>query len=258
MAACRARHTARPSAACAVCAAGAARDSDVFLLHLAGWSSQQRPRHGPGIDFVIGYVMAQREAAQDQLAEAGQDFPFAFDRLQAETVAAVHRPPAGLNMLVDLARPLLGGLLRELDEAAARNLEDYEHLHHARIVGKRLRYAMEVFGDCFGAGFRNELYATVEEMQEILGRANDSFVACQWLQGLRERLRGAVPTQWKRLRPGIEGLLHFHEQQLPHKRDQFRAWLQQWQAEGGEAALASLKPVAVPAPAADRAPPAAA
>ena len=42
-----------------------------------------------------------------------------------------------------------------------------------RILGKRLRYAMEMFADCFGPAFREELYPAVEQMQEILGRANE-------------------------------------------------------------------------------------
>ena len=145
--------------------AGAARDWDVFLANLTAWGLQPKSRLRPGADCLIGDALAQRATAQVQLQEAGQDYPFAFDRFLAETVAAVHRPDdPQLVTLLDLARPLLTDLLEKLEEAASRNLDDYEHLHQVRILGKRLRYAMEVFADCFETAFKEELYPAVEEM----------------------------------------------------------------------------------------------
>src|SRR5438105_1841471 len=122
--------------------------------------------------------------------------------------------------LSDLAHPVLNSLLRELDLAAGLDLNDYEHLHQVRIIGKRLRYAMEVFADCFAAEFRERHYPAVEEMQEILGRANDSHVARQRLEALRERLRAMLPERWKRYRPAFEALLQFHTERLPRERAQ--------------------------------------
>src|SRR5207244_2148550 len=69
--------------------------------------------------------------------------------------------------------------LIDWDHAASGDLKDYAHLHQVRIQGKRLRYAMEVFADCFAADFKEELYPQIEEMQEILGSANDSHVGAQ-------------------------------------------------------------------------------
>src|SRR5262249_12815722 len=131
-------------------AAGEARDWDVFLLALKdGVKRNHKPQ--PGIEFLIGFAFARRTAAQDHLQEVNARFPFRFDRLLAETVAAVHRPKdePELRLLIDLARPLLSRQLQALDEAAGRDLEDYTNLHQVRIAGKRLRYAMEVFADCF-------------------------------------------------------------------------------------------------------------
>jgi CHAD domain-containing protein len=135
---------------------------------------------------------------------------------------------------------MLSGLLRELDEAARQDLEDYHHLHRVRIAGKRLRYAMELFADCFAAAFREEIYPAVEAMQEILGDANDSHVASQRLTTLRESLRTARPKDWKRFRPGVEGLLRFHQQRLPRERKKFLSWWKRWQTSGTEQALAAL------------------
>ncbi len=222
-------------------AAGQARDWDVFLAGLVSWEGRRGPRDKPGLDFLIGHAAAMRTAAQVHLEEAAAEYPFSFDRLLAETVAAVHRPPAGgPRTLADLARPLLAGLLRELDEAASGDLEDYAHLHRVRIVGKRLRYAMEIFADCFAEPFREEFYPAVEEMQEILGNANDSHVASQRLEALRARLQVVLPAEWKRYRPGIEKLLRHHEERLPRERAHFEAWWKRWQKSGAEVAFAGL------------------
>lgn len=222
-------------------AAGAARDWDVFLLTLADWGRRSR-RPRPGVDFLNGYALGQRAAAQAELEVATPGFPFAFDPLLAKTVAAVHRPrdETGLRTLLDLARPLLSGLLKELDQVAARDLDHYGNLHQVRIAGKRLRYAMEVFADCFALPFREIVYPAVEEMQEVLGSANDSHVAVGRLEALRVKMRMVLPRQWNRYRPTLDGLLRHHRKNLPQQRQRFQEWWQRWQESGTEVALADL------------------
>ncbi len=154
----------------------------MFLLALTEWAASKPSKHRPGLDFLLGYGTAQRRIAQERLEELAEEQPFAFDRFLAETVAAVRMPEdLTVRTLADLARPTLAALSRELDEAASDNLEDYNHLHQVRIIGKRLRYAMEVFADCFASSFKERLYPAVENMQEILGEANDSHVAIERL-----------------------------------------------------------------------------
>lgn len=219
--------------------AGAARDWDVFLDHLAEWGRRPPPRRRPGLDFLTGYAVAQRTAAQARLQEAGQDVPFSLDRVLAETVAAVHKPHlAGLRTLADLARPLLADALQELRRATAADLDDYGHLHQVRIRGKRLRYAMEVFADCFGPSFREQIYPAVEAMQEILGNANDSHVATGRLEALRTTFQQMRPAEWKRFQPGIEAFLRYHQERLVQERQHFRQWWDDWQQLGAEAAFA--------------------
>jgi len=225
-------------------AAGQARDWDVFLAGLAKREQRQNRRHRAGLDLLMGYAVARRAAAQDQLSQAAGHDPFAFDRFLTDTVAAVQSPAAAeLRTLTDLARPQLAELLRELEAAAVQDLDNYDHLHKVRILGKRLRYAMEVFADCFARPFREEFYPAIEEMQEILGDANDSYVATGHLEALRNQLRVSLPDDWPRLQPGLHGLLRYHRERLPHKRERFRAWWDQWQQTGSAAALlALLKP----------------
>jgi CHAD domain-containing protein len=205
-------------------AAGAARDWDVFLDALRERLEGARAAERPGLDFLIGYSLGQRHAAQSSLAAVEQNQPDPFDQFMNETVGRVRPPREGeQTRLIDLARPMLQTLMRGLREKAAGDLSDYEHLHQVRIAGKRLRYAMEVFADCFGAGFREVAYPQVEQMQEILGRANDSHVAATRLSLLREKLGTYVAT-WERVRAGIESLLRSHQRRLAQERRRFVKW----------------------------------
>jgi CHAD domain-containing protein len=221
--------------------AGEARDWDVFLASLTQRAREPGRKLRPGLDCLVGYAVAKREAAQLQLEEAGKNLPFAFERFLAETVAAVQKPnDPRLCTLADLALPRLTGLLRELDEAASLNVDDHAHLHQIRIVCKRLRYAMEVFGDCFDSAFRAELYPAVEAMQEILGNANDSFVACRRLDVLSAHLQALAPVEWKRLRPSLEGLRQYHQSRLFQEQECFQDGWSRWCQSCGEAAFSAL------------------
>lgn len=222
-------------------AAGEARDWDVLLADLLDWGRQQRTRRRPGVNVLIGCAVARREAAQAHIQELGDDYPAIFAALLTETLAAIRQPDdANASTLSDLATPLLSELLDELDQAASGNLEDYNQLHEVRIIGKRLRYAMEVFAGCFAPRFREEFYPAVEAMQEILGTANDSHVAAGRLKTLRQRLQTLPATEWKRFKPGIDGFLQYHEDRVVRERKRFQAWWDDWQRSGGEAAFAMM------------------
>ncbi len=217
-------------------AAGAARDWDVFLMALAGRAAEAPPAQLPGIDFLIGHALGHRQAAQTALAELEQDD---FAELAAGVLDAVR--PAGegeLALLGELARPLIAARLDRLERAASGDLGHYEQLHEARIQGKRLRYAMEVLADCFPPRFKEDLYPRVEEMQEILGRANDSHVACGRLAEARRQLK-AWPETWARVKAGVEALLRFHQRRLPQERRRFVERWRQWQQARVEDVLSS-------------------
>jgi CHAD domain-containing protein len=224
-------------------AAGAARDWDVFLEQLerllpgAPRRAAERWR-----DFLLGFAMAQRARAQDELRAVAEDFPFAFDRLLAETVAAVHAPGApGCVVLSDLVPVLLAGPIENINAATRQVPEDYYQLHQLRIAGKRLRYALEIFGDCLAEPFRDRLYDAVEEMQTILGRVNDDFVACRRLEELRAWLETLLPRVHETFRGSLDRLLRHHQERLPIECQAFQKWCANWQQSGsGATVLASL------------------
>jgi CHAD domain-containing protein len=211
-------------------AAGAARDWDVFLLDLTSRAGKATARQQPGLDYLLGYGLAQRSVAQEHLLEIHtREYPGIEKRI-AQVLSALE-PPSGADAaptLAALARPMLEDLLQRLTLAAAEDLEDYAHLHQVRIAGKRLRYATEVFACSFEPAFLQEVYPRIEEMQGILGEANDSHVAAERLAALRTHTRDRCPAVWKRLQPGLEQLLRFHQRRLPQQRRQFLQWWHHW------------------------------
>jgi CHAD domain-containing protein len=220
-------------------AAGAARDWDVFRLALVERGRKAEDRERAGLDFLLGHAGGQRAAAQVCLeASAREQLPH-FARLRAETLEALRPAENEAATLLDLARPLLAGLHGELEQAVAGDLKDYSQLHQVRITGKRLRYAMEVFADCFEPAFREQLYPRIEAMQEILGKANDSHVAGLRMASLRGQLKVVLPRDWPRFQPAVEGLLRSHQRRLRRERRAFLRWWSAWQ-ENGEPALQSL------------------
>jgi CHAD domain-containing protein len=219
-------------------AAGAARDWDVFIEALGHREEQATAAQRAGLDFLLGYSHGQRVAAQDALALASPQAPFDFESVVAQGLANLRAPSQ--DTLGDVARPHLAALLRNLQAAAEGDLSEYEHLHQVRILGKSLRYAMEIFASCFESSFKERYYPMIEEMQEILGHANDSHVANQRLVQLRCLLKCGRPAEWKRFKSGIESLLRYHQRRLPVQRRLFSKWWQRWQKSGSAAALTGV------------------
>lgn len=224
-------------------AAGEARDWDVFLADLETLASRDAPdkRKSRG-GLLLGYALGQRLSAQDHLRAVGEKYVADFDDFRQRTVAAVRAPESvhEPKTLVELALPMLFSLVQELNREAGQDLSDYSQLHRVRIVGKRLRYAMEVFSGCFQPPFRQTLYPLVEEMQDVLGRANDSHVAGNNLLALREQLRTLRPKEWQKAKVELQGILRFHQRRLPQERRRFEKWWQRWQEQKADVELAAL------------------
>src|SRR5439155_15102655 len=210
---------------------------DVFLATLTAAKPRATVQQAPGRDLLVGYALAQRRAAQQELVALGPDYPDRFETMQTEVLAAVreHRPK---QTLFPMPPALLAALVQALEQAMAKNLADYAELHQVRIAGKRLRYAMEIFADCFPPPFRTKLYPAVESMQEILGFANDSHVACGRLEEVLDQLAYVPSRAAKRLRSGLKALQQFHEERLKQQRALFDAWREHWRRLDRAAAFA--------------------
>lgn len=220
-------------------AAGAARDWDVFLAMLDASRPRADAKLRPGMDFLRGVGHGQRVTAQAAVGEGAAGQAERFHALLSE-IAALTADPDDRRTLRDLAVPVLTQLVAELEAAAGGDLSDYEALHQVRILGKQLRYAMELFESCFGPAFREKIYPCVAEMQEILGRANDSHVASLRLAELRKRLERTRSADWARYRPAFVKLQRWHQRRLPAQRRLFMKWWDAWRSAGHARTLTRL------------------
>lgn len=222
--------------------AGAVRDWDVFLQGLRSHQETKNRRLRPALDLVSGLALAQRDAARTALLDASKDQPFAFERISTKTLAALKRPRAGVDIrLGEVALPYLVRRMEALRKSAEVAADDNGKLHLVRIAGKRLRYAMEIFGDCFATEFKERLYPMVEQFQELLGVLHDSDVASRQLESWRERTEAVFPGDLSRYRPGFDVLIKSHHDVIAEKRQNFRAQWREWEETISAAGLESLQ-----------------
>ncbi len=220
--------------------AGEARDWDVFLEMIEGRMSRAANTHRPGLIFLAGVAQSRRLAAQEHLVAAHADEAGPFAGWIDEVLHTLIQAKPGDSTVRSLAQSMLPTLLRELHAATQGDLNEYEALHQIRILGKQLRYAMELLANCFPPEFREVHYAAVVEMQEILGLANDSWTAWKWLDDLRRQMAGRERRYWKSCTTGIDALSRFHEQRLLTQRRKFETWWRAWQKTGAEEAFAEM------------------
>jgi CHAD domain-containing protein len=220
-------------------AAGEARDWDVFLEMLVQRREASAKAPSAGFDFLLGYAQGNRALAQTHLADMEPLIDEDHPALLREIVESFPEDPS-LGTFRAHAVPLLTSLARELETAASRKLDDYEELHQVRILGKQLRYAMEIFASCFDHEFRDRIYPAVESMQEILGRANDSFVAARRLTEIRARMERTLASHAADFRKGIETLVKYHQRRLSDQRRRFLKWRTDWKRAEMERRLESM------------------
>jgi CHAD domain-containing protein len=211
-------------------AAGDARDWDVFLLGLRESRSFTAAAGRPALDYLAGYAMGERSAAQAQLATAAAEAGPLFMEESAALPGLAHEPsgksvPANFG---ELATAQFGELLAGFNAAAAANPSDPAALHRLRIEGKRLRYALEIFAGCFPPAFKEQVYPAAEQVQEILGSIQDSTVGVEYLMGLRDRIQKSLPSEWSRLRKGFDAQLKALRAKVPAGRRAFQKWRKQW------------------------------
>jgi CHAD domain-containing protein len=204
-------------------AAGAARDADVFLLDIASFPTAGPER--PGLDFLLGYACHRRAAARPALANLD---PHVFARAVPHWLQQL--PHSGKRTFASLAQRALSKHLAAFSAAIHGDLNHDAHLHQVRIVGKQLRYSLEIFAPCVDPRLRTLAYPLLVESQDILGRFHDSWLALEQLASIRAQWQTWDSAQTERLTTGLDAVERFHRQRMPAEREAFRDWLPRWHA----------------------------
>ena len=223
-------------------AAGAARDWDVFLAGL-GDAPAMKPAAGkPALDFLRGYGLAERTAVQSHLVKVATATGHCFADAAQDLADHVHDPGDEGNTCGDLAERHLHDHFVEFTAAIAADSADPAALHQLRIAAKRLRYEMEIFASCAAPTLREQLYPVVEELQELLGGTQDAAVGVERLEHLRDLVKMNRPDEWKRIGPGVNGLLRAFRLRVKSASGAFRNWRAKWEVLMKQYPLRSLLP----------------
>ncbi len=211
-------------------AAGDARDWDVFRLALPAAKALSTAVGKPALDFLTGYAMGERTAAQSRLNDAVVVAGPRFTELSLE-LQGLAQEPRDAEMPLNfgaLAAIQFGDLLAAFDEEVKANPTDPDALHQLRILGKRARYALEIFVTCFPPAFKDTVYPAVEKAQELLGDIQDAAVSRDSLIVLRDKVKLAAPGEWPRFQKGFDGLIASMRAKLPAGKKAFTAWRKEW------------------------------
>lgn len=207
-------------------AAGDARDFDVLGLRLRG----ELPPDDADGQLLLARIDECRQQARQPVAALWHRLRSKhFRRRIGELLKRIHWRRACDDgdepMFAAAARQRMREVADAFFIASAGDLSDIAYLHEFRILGKQLRYAMELYHGAFGKEFRGELYPQIEEVQEKIGAAIDHATAIErfedWLARWNE----------PRLAAPLKRLLERERVALAASREEFTQW---WTAERAE------------------------
>lgn len=223
---------------------GAARDLDVeiaALEKLRAKAAHESVRTALGR--LIEKSRARREAMQPALIEILS--PLAIEPVRERFLKALDETIGAGGKAAnisprDMGREVISNGLDEFRSLSDSLYEPFkcERLHELRIAAKRLRYAIELFTVCFGAGIEPSA-ESIAEMQTHLGELHDRDL---WIDKLSRRLHKSKAAKH---RAEFWLLSRFVKDRTKHYRAALRLW-DKWQRKDF---IENLRAVLEPEPA---------
>ncbi len=185
-------------------AAGAVRDRDVLLVHLAQSRTELPADLHAGLDELVATITEQRMAVYQRLIAL---FDHAEYTQFKDRLAHLMHDPEGWNEQPQV-RDLAGSTIWRQYEALRSHDQgqvplDGPPMHALRIDAKKLRYVLELFAASFGER-AEPVVAQLANLQDDLGLLNDTIVA----QSLLESIALTPEAQ-----PALAAYLTLREQQ---------------------------------------------
>jgi len=178
-------------------ALGEVRDLDVQIEQLHAWRDESAERQKDLTPLHAVLERQRNEARQRMLAVLDSD---RYRKLVGSITSMFDRGPvpvidAGQVPVLEAAPDLLTKRYRRFRKAgdAITPASPSEEFHELRKRGKRLRYALEFFGDVYGKSTK-EMVAPLITMQDILGAHQDAYVAVARLRELSTTEGDQLPS----------------------------------------------------------------
>jgi CHAD domain-containing protein len=219
---------------------GEVRDHDVAIIALEKLQKKVGGEVSSGLQRIIGAHKAEREIARTELTSTMNSSaiselePAFLEAIGASVTPATEQPTktrttrkSGSGYKV-FARATLLSRLKELERLSTSLYEPHEvkPLHEMRMAAKRLRYAQDLFGHCWGESLK-VFSRQVAKLQTSLGELHDCDV---WIEHFGKRLHGVKRKPGEHATPQDERdamiwlLSHFTRLRTKH----FRAALARW------------------------------
>jgi CHAD domain-containing protein len=217
-------------------ALGEVRDQDVAIMALEKLQTHTPHEVTPALKQFIEARKEIRDQAreelvtmlaEDQLKELELSFTAAVD--EATVDGTTRTQPPLLISFRKISRAIILDRLKELEKLSNGLFRPFEveTLHEMRIAAKRLRYAIELFQQCWGRSIAT--YAKrAAQMQTTLGDLHDCDV---WIESFGNEINKARKQKQNEHLPAFVWLLsHFVKLRTKHLRKALDLW-SDWEAE---------------------------
>ncbi len=221
--------------------AAPARDADVFLLALQANRLFRKEANRPAYFFLLGLIGAQRNTAQQLLIANTPDssLPKILAKLQKKCFETADEFRVYFNLDVPgIGRSWLEPVLSQLNDA--ENLfrlhldpipDSVSKLHELRILGKRVRYTMELLAHSLAGPWKEERLPMMEQVQEILGDINDCDQFGEQIEAIRHLVRGILQESDRyTIEPVLQSLRQQYRRKMLADKNLFLDWVQKWSA----------------------------
>ena len=224
---------------------GEVRDQDVAIQALEDLSTQAPKRFSHSLQRLIDSRKEIREPARRTLKkEIGKKRleQLTIEFRGAVTSVAQHQAtttsPDSESSYLDVARGVIDDRLSDLEQLSKSLYypDDVQPLHDMRIAAKRLRYAIELFAECFPSDI-GSFAKHAALLQTDLGQLHDCDV---WIDDFRKRIAGfRKAVNRDEVETFVWLFTHYQELRNKYYRDAFFNW-NSWRADDLSTKLTQL------------------
>ena len=221
-------------------ALGEVRDQDVAIMALEKMMTHAPAESAPVLQQFIDTKRELRDRARESLQailekSELQELESSFITSVVEATHTRRAQATPEITFLKMSQAVIQERLKEFEKLSNGLFEPFEieNLHELRIGAKRLRYAIELFQQCWGrsiAGYAKR----AARIQTALGDVHDCDV---WIESLGKQILNARKNkQNDQITPLMWLLSHLVKLRTKHLRDAFARW-REWEAQDASGKL---------------------